>query len=164
MSKKRILIVIIPLLIILVSLGIYFLLRSSVEEKPPLKELPKTESPAEQAISNREPLPPNKEEIKQLLLQPLKGGAGTISEGAQFKVDYLLAFDVFEVGIKTTNIFQAKEGAITWFKEKGFNEKDICNLPVTFYLVSGVAQEYRGSGLIFNPLPDFCEEKGSFMF
>lgn len=159
MNKKRILIAIIPILI-LISFGIYLLLRPSVEEKPP-EEIPKTESSAEQAVSNREPLLPDKEEIKQLLLQPLKGGAGTITEGSQFKVDYLPAFDIFEVGIKTTNIFQAKEGAIAWFKERGFNEKDICNLPVTFYLVSEVAQEYRGSGLIFNPLPDFCEEKGS---
>ncbi len=160
MTKKRILIAIIPILI-LISFGVYFLVRPPAEEKPPLQELPKTESSAEQAISNREPLLPNKEKIKQSLLQPLKGNAGTLSEGQQFKVDYLPAFDVFEVGIKTTNIFQAKENAISWFKEKGFSERDICNLPVTFYLVSGVAQEYKGSGLIFNPLPDFCEEKGS---
>lgn len=156
MSKKKIIVAVIIAVLILASLGIYFLLRPSVEEKPP-GELPRTESPAEQAILNRSPLSPDKEEIKQSLLQPLKGGAGTISEGPQFKVDYLPAFDVFEVGIKTTNIFQAKENAVIWFKEQGFNESDICNLPVTFYLVSEVAKEYEGSGLVFNPLPDFCQ-------
>ncbi len=160
MSKKRILIAII-LILTLVSFGVYLLLRPPAEKKPPSQELPKTESSAEQAISNRKPLLPDKEEIKQSLLRSLKGNAGTLSEGQQFKIDYLPAFDVFEVGVKTTYIFQAKEGAIAWFKEKGFSEKDICDLPVTFYLVSGVAQEYRGSGLLFNPLPDFCEEKGS---
>lgn len=155
MSKKKVLIIVIPLLI-LISLGIYFLLRPPSGEKPP-GELPKTESSAEQAILNRSPLSPDKEKIKQYLLQPLKGGAGTISEGPQFKVDYLPAFDVFEVGIKTTDIFQAKENAVIWFREQGFNESDICNLPVTFYLVSEVAKEYEGSGLVFNPLPDFCQ-------
>ena len=155
-DKKKIVTIIIIAALILVSLGIYLLLRPSVEEKPP-GELPKNESSAEQAILNREPLSPEKEKIKQSLLRSLKGDAGTISEGPQFKVDHLPAFDVFEVGIKTTDIFQAKENAVIWFKEQGFNESDICNLPVTFYLVSEIAKEYEGSGLVFNPLPDFCQ-------
>lgn len=160
MSRKRIIILIIPVLALL-SLGIYLLIRPSVEEQPPLQKTP-TESSAEQAVANRESLPPDKEKIKQSLLQPLEGSAGTLSEGPQFKIDYLPAFDVFEVGIKTTDIAQAKDNAIAWFKKRGFDESDICNLPVTFYLVSDVAKEYEGSGLIFNPLPDFCPEKGSF--
>lgn len=158
MTKKKVLVIVTPLLI-LAALGIYLLVRST---SPPPVELPRMESAAEQALINREPLSEDKEAIKNSLIRPLEGGAGTISEGGQFKVDYLPAFDVFEVGIKTVDIPQAKEGAIAWFKEKGFTEDDICNLPVTFYLASEVARQYEGSGLIFNPLPDFCEEKGPF--
>lgn len=155
MDKKKVLIAIILLIIIVVG-GIYFLVRPSLKEKPPFEEFPKTESPAERAIANKKSLPLDKENIKQFLLQPLKGGAGTLSESPQFKVDYLPAFDVFEVGIKTKNISEAKKGAIDWFKEQGFNESDICTLPVTFYLVSGIVSEDEDSDSIFNALPDFC--------
>jgi len=144
---------ILALIILLVILGGYLLYRfltdeQIIEEAPVSQEFP--ESPLES-----KPLIPDKEEIKRQLTAPL-GEAGVLTDGPDFRIDYI-APDFFQVEIKTTNIVGARESAIAWFKSKGFNEEDICRLPVTFYLNAEVARELGGSGVILNTLPDFCQ-------
>ena len=143
---------ILALLILVVISGGYFLYRSLahkqiIEETPVIQEFP--ESPLES-----KPLTLDKEEIKRQLTAPL-GEAGVLTDGPDFRIDYI-APDFFQVEIKTTNIFDARENAVAWFKEKGFSEEDICKLPVTFYLDAEVARKLEGSGIVFNALPDFC--------
>src|SRR3989344_3580635 len=110
----------------------------------------------ENRIKNKPVLSPAKEELKRDLTEPL-GGPGTLYETTDIRIDWLPSVNLFQVEIKTIDIFTAKGVAIDWFKTKGFAEEDICALPVMFYLNWEVAQELEGSGLIFDPLPDFCQ-------
>lgn len=143
---------ILALLILLVIFGGYFLYRflagrQIVKETPVSQEFP---SPLES-----KPLTQDKEEIKKQLTIPL-GEAGTLTDGPDFRIDYI-APDIFQVEIKTAYVVRARDEAIKWFKDKGFNEEDICRFPVTFYLNAEVARKLEGSGVILNTLPDFCQ-------
>lgn len=139
------------IVIVLVIAGIYFISRSSKKaEQVQTIPTPPLESPL-----RGKTLPSDKEAIKQRLVAPL-GEAGTLSDDPNFRIDYI-APDIFQVEIKTTNIVDARENAIAWFKDKGFSGDDICNLPVTFYLSGEVAKQYEGSGLVFDSLPEFCQ-------
>jgi len=86
----------------------------------------------------------------------LGGQAGTITDGPDYRIIYLPAGPLFQVEIKTTYIARAKDSAIQLFKNKGFSEEDICNLPVAFYLGPKPFKELEGSGVVVNPKPDFC--------
>ncbi|MBI2594913.1 MAG: hypothetical protein HYW38_01485 [Candidatus Colwellbacteria bacterium] len=112
--------------------------------------------PLDEYIKERPPLSPEKQRLKEKLVAPL-GGAGSPVITSEYRVDYLPTPDIFEVEIKSANIDNVKNKVIAWFKRQGFSEEDICNLPVTFYLSGEVVQQFEGSGLIFNPLPDFCQ-------
>jgi hypothetical protein len=102
------------------------------------------------------PLSPEKEKLRQALIAPFAGQAGTVVDTPDYRIDYLPAGPVFQVEIKTVYVIQAQKEAINWLKAKGFSEEDICNLPLAFYLGFGPAQKLRGSGLSVSPKPDFC--------
>ena len=149
-SKKIILIAI----VVLTAAGAtgYFLIRSP-DEKEPVTLLP----PPEETYIVQGPLSPEKERIRQALIAPLNGKAGPIKETDNYRIAYLPAGPLFQVEIKTTHVAQAKEEALQFFKNKGFNEQDICNLPVSFYLGPEPSEKLKGSGVEVPPKPDFCQ-------
>lgn len=102
-----------------------------------------------------QPLASNKEAIKNRLVSPL-GEAGVLIENEDFRIEYY-APNLFQVVIKVVYVAEARDKAMSWFKQQGFNEKDICDLPVTFSLTPDVEQKLKGSGFIYNALPDFCQ-------
>lgn len=140
--------------ILVVIFGGYFLYsfltsRQAIEQAPVISQgFP--ESPLES-----KPLTQDKEDIKRQLTAPL-GEAGILTDGPDFRIDYI-APDFFQVEIKSINIVDARDKAISWFKNKGFSEEDICRFPVTFYLNAEIVGKLEGSGVIFNTLPDFCQ-------
>ena len=138
------------LVIVIIAVTItFFLLSKRGREVPSIVIPDNTESPF-----TGKTLPPDKEIIKRQMVGHL-GDGGTITETPRFNI-YYFAPDVFQVEIKVTNIADVRDEAITWFKDKGFSEDDICKLPVTFYLNPEVARRLEGSGVSFNTLPDFC--------
>ncbi len=161
---KKIILLLVGLLVI--GAFIYLIIVTYKESQPPLVSPPSSErtspfgikisGPAISEYSKTRPaLPSNKEALKQRLVAPL-GEAGVLLETSDFRIDYLSP-DIFQVEIKTTSIASAKDNAVDWFKKKGFSEEDICKLPVTFYLSGEVVAKFKDSGLVFKPLPDFCE-------
>lgn len=143
---------VILILAVIVFAG-YLLSRKPAEPLPPFIE---EEGPGD-ILEKKGILLPEKITLKQEIIAPLKGSAGGIYETEDFRISYLPSPDIFQIEIKTTYIPQAKEVAVEWFKKKGFTEADICALPVNFYLGGEVFEQFRGSGLVFNPLPDFCQ-------
>ncbi|MDP3991599.1 MAG: hypothetical protein Q8P66_01705 [Candidatus Colwellbacteria bacterium] len=148
MRRSRVIILIV-LVIVIITAAITFLLSKKGAEEPPIVIPDNTENPFTGKM-----LPPDKEIIKRQMVGHL-GDGGTITETPRFNI-YYFAPDVFQVEIKITNIADVRDEAITWFKDKGFSENDICKLPVTFYLNPEVARKLEGSGVSFNTLPDFC--------
>ncbi len=95
---------------------------------------------------------------KQKILSLLQQGksSGYVYESQNIRLEYLNSPDAFLAEILTFDIAKAKTDAVTWFKSQGMSQAGICNLPISFYLNSGVANELRTSNIIFNPLPDGC--------
>ncbi len=154
MINRKILTLVLASVIILIALLALVLLgREDQQEQYPFGE-PST-VPVGQGSLKGKALSPDKEVIKSQLVIPI-GDAGVLAETSEFRIEYYSP-DVFQVEIKTANIADARASAINWFKEQGFNEEDICKLPVTFYLNPEVARKLEGSGVIFNTLPDFCQ-------
>ncbi|MBI2506706.1 MAG: hypothetical protein HYW00_01025 [Candidatus Colwellbacteria bacterium] len=163
--NKKIIFVFVLVLVISISFFIFFIGRrekvpeitNQTSQTSPYTGGIKTGGPPlDEYISQRPPLSPEKQKLKEKLVAPL-GGAGSFVIAPEYRIDYLPAPDIFEVEIKDTNIDDVKNRVIAWFKQQGFNEEDICNLPVTFYLSGEVVQQYEGSGLVFYPIPDFCQ-------
>jgi hypothetical protein len=142
-------IILIVLVVVIIAVAITFLLSKREREVPSIVIPDNTENPF-----TGKTLPPDKEIIKRQMVGHL-GDGGTITETPRFNI-YYFAPDVFQVEIKTANIVDVRDEAISWFKDKGFSENDICKLPVTFYLNPEVAKKLEGSGVSFNTLPDFC--------
>lgn len=148
MNRNRSIILISLILVAALAVLGFLILRQDKENLPPAAQ---TETESQFA---GKPLPQDKETLKNQLVGHL-GSGGTITETSDFNIHYF-APDIFQVEIKTTDVADAREEAITWFKSKGFNEEDICKLPVTFYLNAEVVGKLEGSGVIFNALPEFC--------
>src|SRR3989344_4266636 len=117
MHRSRVIILIV-LVVVIIAVAITFLLGKKGAEEPPIVIPDNTENPF-----TRKTLPPDKEIIKRQMMGHL-GDGGTITETPRFNI-YYFAPDVFQVEIKTTNIADARDEAITWFKDKGFSEADI---------------------------------------
>lgn len=153
MTRSKLKIVIALLLLAAIAFASYLFLRKpAVPPAPSVEE----EGPGD-ILQKKGALSPEKIALKQKIIAPLGGSAGGIYETTNFRISYLPSPDIFQGEIKTTYISQAKEEAIEWFKKQGFTEADICALPVNFYLGGEAFEQYQGSGLIFNPLPDFCQ-------
>ncbi len=148
--SRRYKIILVSIAILLVAFTVYLFSRRSEEE---VVILP----PPEETNIVQGPLAPEKEKLRQELIAPLGGAPGEITDGPDYRISYLSAGPVFQIEIKTTYIARAKEGAIQFFKNKGFDEQDICNLPVAFYLGPEPFRELEGSGVVVSPKPDFCQ-------
>lgn len=153
MTRGKLKIIVVILVLAVAALAGYLLLRKPVEPPAPFVE---EEGPGN-ILQKKGTLSSEKIALKQKIVAPLGGSAGGIYETAGFRISYLPSPDIFQVEIKTAYISQAKEGTIEWFKKQGFTEADICALPVNFYLGGEAFEQYQGSGLVFNPLPDFCQ-------
>ena len=151
-SRKAFLVILIALFILASVVVLVFVNQKGWEEEQDLTD--GTSIPVEEGSLKGKTLTPDKEAIKNRLVAPV-GDAGVLAETSEFRIEYYSP-DVFQVEIKVTNIADARDEAITWFKDKGFSEDDICKLPVTFYLNPEVVRKLEGSGVTFNTLPDFC--------
>lgn len=147
---KKLILVLIAILSILIILVILSLVKKEEGEEIVIP------SPPEETNIIKSSLSSEKEKIRQALIAPLGGEPGTITDGPDYRIDYLPAGEVFQIEIKTTYIARARDEAIAFFRGKGFNEEDICNLPVAFYLGPEPFKELEGSGVVVNPKPDFC--------
>lgn len=163
MKNKKMMLILAAVLVIslAVSLIIYFGGREKVPEittetSPYTGGIKTSGPPLDEYVSERPSLSPEKQKLKEKLVAPLDGAGSPITT-SEYRVDYLPTPDIFEVEIKNASLDAVKNKAIIWFKRQGFNEEDICNLPVIFYLSGEVVEQYQGAGLIFNPLPDFCQ-------
>lgn len=149
--KKIILISIAVLLLIILGAGAIFLTGERSEENQGV--IQDNQGVVGDPIESQ-PLAPDKEAVKNRLVSSL-GEAGVLTENKDFRIEYYSP-NLFQVIIKVVNVAEAEDEAINWFKKQGFSEKDICDLPVTFSLTPEVDQKLKGSGFIYNALPDFC--------
>ncbi len=108
-------------------------------------------------VRTRPPLEAEDQTAKRELLISLGNKSGVLSKAANYQLEYVKAADVFQVEILSEDINKAKVDALAWLKEKGLSSNGLCKLPVTFYLNYNIAQNLRGSGLVFNPIPEGCE-------
>lgn len=94
---------------------------------------------------------------KDALITQLGGKSGTLTEESTYKATYTKFDDSFEVEIRSVDIAQAKQNAISWFLGKGISQTGLCQLPLSFYLSSTIMAQLQNLNLTFNPLPDFCK-------
>ena len=152
MSRKKIILISIAVLLLMIlGTGAIFLTGKRSEKNQGV--IQDNQSVTGEPIESQ-PLASNKEAIKNRLVSSL-GEAGVLTENKDFRIEYYSP-NLFQVVIKVVYVAEAEDKAINWFKERGFSEKDICDLPVTFSLTPAVDQMLRGSGFIYSALPDFC--------
>jgi hypothetical protein len=100
------------------------------------------------------------EEIKQKLVAPLGGRAGTLFENEEVRIDYIPPIDpfpdIFSIEIFIEDSTRAKQTAVEWFSEQGFSDKDICELPISFFLSNDVRWAYIRQERVFDPLLEDC--------
>ena len=159
LSNYKKLILAAVLLAVVLAIG-YLLFKRQAKEKPPIVE---TQPSFADYLVERSGLTPEKEQLKRELVAPV-GAAGVLSDGPRFRIDYIAVDDLFNIEIKTVAIDEAKEETVSWFEEKGFSREDICKLRIVFYLGADVYEQVKGSGLIFNPLPDFCSTEFKYTY
>ena len=94
--------------------------------------------------------------IRKGIIDRLDGKSGTVRETANYRIEYLLAPNDFEVEILTKEANNAKAQAVDYLKGVGLTEDGICKLPIIFYLKYSILQEFKKSGQTFSSLPDFC--------
>lgn len=150
-GRKIILILIAVTLLMALGAGAIFLTGKRSEKN---QEITQNNQDVTGSPIQSQALAPDKEAIKSKLVSSL-GEAGVLAENENLRIEYYSP-NLFQVIIKVVYIAKAEEEAIDWFKKQGFSEKDICDLPVTFSLTPEVDQKLKGSGFIYNALPDFC--------
>jgi len=111
-----------------------------------------------QKIQNRPTLQPADNQSKNAILNTILHGfnSGVLYETADVRLEYVQSANLFMGEIKTTNVVKAKADATTWFLNKGLSQEGICNLPLMFYLDTGVSQALQGQDVVFSPLPNGC--------
>ncbi len=95
---------------------------------------------------------------KQKILSFLPQGktSGYVYQSSTVQIEYLKSPDAFLAEILTIDIAQSKKDAVNWFKVQGMSQKGICDLPVSFYLNSRVANQLRNLNIKFSPLAEGC--------
>lgn len=93
---------------------------------------------------------------KLLKLLPQGSDGGVIYSTSDFQIEYIQAFDFFQVEILTLNVQAAKNEANAWFRSQGVSQQGICNYPVDFYLNSAIATQLSNFPFIFSPSPNGC--------
>lgn len=108
-------------------------------------------------IIHRQTLSAQDTTVKQTTLNTiLKGNnSGIVYRNADVSVEYVKSMDLFMADILTPDTNKAKIETVTWFKNQGFSQQAICNLPLMFYLESGVSSEIQ-QDIQFSPLANGC--------
>lgn len=111
-----------------------------------------------QKVEKHPKLSQNDALAKERLLQLLPAGetGGIIYTSPDFQIEYIKAFDLFQVQILTINLQQAKNEANIWFRNEGVSQQGICDFPVDFYLSADVAKQLSSLHMVFSPLPNSC--------
>lgn len=109
-------------------------------------------------FENRQILTSADTTAKANILSMLPSGeqSGIVYQSSDISIEYVQAADLFFVEILTTNIQAAKSETNLWFQEQGMSQAGICALPVDFYMNYDIANELRGSNILFSPLADGC--------
>ena len=81
--------------------------------------------------------------------------SGVVYKSPNVQIEYVATDDLFQAEILTTQITKAKQETENWFHLQGFNQEDICNLHLLFYLDSSIKQNMPANEQI-NLLPDGC--------
>jgi len=110
-------------------------------------------------IINKQPLSDQDTTARTRVLTflPPNSSSGVVYENNNVSVEYIEPIDEFKARILTTNIDQAKEDAVNWFKMNGFSQQGICDLPLNFIMSIDSARYVQENGIIFNVLPKECQ-------
>ncbi|MBI2011469.1 hypothetical protein HYS91_01740 [Candidatus Daviesbacteria bacterium] len=128
---------------------------SEITQPPITYESPKTKKLLDR-LENRQTLSSLDQAAKDSLLSSIGNQSSILITTSTFKVEYVKAADEFMVEILTTDIDLAKEETVSWFKEQGFSDEGICQVPAVFYLNFEVSNKLRGSGYKFDPMAPGC--------
>lgn len=109
-----------------------------------------------QRIEKRQPLSEADAKTKTKLIDSLGNRSEILVNNNLYQIEYVKSADSFMVEIKTSDIEQAKKGAVNWFVKQGLSKNGVCNLPVVFYLNSKVGDELEKENIKFNPVPEGC--------
>ncbi len=151
--KKGYLILTIALTLLLVGVTIYFGVRVAREKAEAERVEALIEAQEVGALSSEAV------RVKQELIAPLGGQAGTLLEAESMKIGYLPPPDeMILVLISGTSVEEAEEEAISWLLSRGFRRPDLCNLPVVFSVTNPNAQASKEYKLESNYLPEYCLE------
>lgn len=179
-SKKRLISISISLILV-VTYGVLVLVNSG---KPPIttrpditlaptkKQVqptinkPKTNPPVKynrsssekmlDRLKNRTPLSTKDASAKQRIISDINGKSSVLILAPTFRIQYISNPDIFMVEIRTIDIGKGKSDARDWLVSQGFTEQGACELPVVYYLNSGVASQLRDLGITFSPLAEGC--------
>lgn len=101
-------------------------------------------------------LPKTIQEIRKTILSKQiedRSGDIILFENENYQIAYIPAPNVFFVTIYKDPATQFKQEAQNWFKDFGFKQEDLCDLPVRFVLGNF---EIRKTNPTFTSLPDGC--------
>ena len=109
-------------------------------------------------ILNKQALTPSDKAAKDTMLNTILHGyqSGIVYKSQNEQIEYVESADLFQVEIFTTDIAAAKSEANIWFRDQGFSQQAICDLPVMFYLDLDVMGKLRGKNYIFSPVANSC--------
>lgn len=101
----------------------------------------------------------NGQTIKENLISPFGGEAGTLLITPTMEIGYLPAPDErIMVFILSESVEQVESEAIDWLLSRGFSREDLCHLPVVFSVDNPEAQPEEEYKLFTNYLPPYCLE------
>lgn len=109
-------------------------------------------------INNRPSLAPYDNSVKENMLTTILHGhnSGIVYQSPNVRVEYVESADIFMAEILTTDIQQAKDETNVWFRDQGFRQQAICDLPLMFYLNFDVLNKLSGKNYTFSPVPNSC--------
>ncbi len=175
LNKQRLIIIIVASLTIVVLLSFLFIKPKDVSKlpAPPVEQFQSDDNSTDitnqnisfdikkrdqlvEKISNKPALSSSDQTVKRAVLAKIGNKSGYLEETPEYKTEYIKSVDLFQVEILTTDYSFAKVKATSWFKDQGFSQEGVCNLPVMFYLSAQTRSALKDKDITFNYLPEGC--------
>ncbi len=94
--------------------------------------------------------------IKNSIASKLTEPVSVVYQTDLVQVKYVKGPNDFEAKITSTQVEEAKNQTIQYFRGQGLSNDGICKLPLVFYPSIEIKEQLASEGKTFSLLPDFC--------
>ncbi|OGH52457.1 MAG: hypothetical protein A3G13_01175 [Candidatus Levybacteria bacterium RIFCSPLOWO2_12_FULL_37_7] len=107
-------------------------------------------------IDHRRPLNESEGNIRAKLISQALKNKQVVNINVSYAIYYSKSYDMFQVEILSEHIAKVKQDVTEWFKDQGFSQSGICNLPIMFVLRSSLKNQLQDKNITFSYLLEGC--------